>query len=197
VLAYLFWHRPADGIERAEYEQALARFHRSLAYRPPSGLLRSCAVRVSELPWQAPAEAPQPAYEDWYVVEDWAAIGVLEEAAVSRGHLTAHETIAKRSALLAGAVYRLLEGSAEPKLAAQATWISTAPLPGRERPSLQSLLADGIDPRSDGLWQRCLVLGPAPEYCVLAQEPPAGAAAGRLPAGWHARAVAREHVCDG
>ena len=54
----------------------------------------------------------QPGYEDWYLVDDWAAIGVLEEAAVSHGHLSAHEQIAGRSGLSTGSVYRLIEGEA-------------------------------------------------------------------------------------
>ncbi len=81
--------------------------------------------------------------------------------------------------------------------AASATWISAPALPGHERPSLDALLGDGMDPRCDGLWRRCLVLGPSPEYCLLAAEAPAGVAATRLPAGWHARTLGREPVWDG
>jgi hypothetical protein len=66
-----------------------------------------------------------------------------------------------------------------------------------ERPALAQLLADGIDPERDGLWQRCLVLGPAPEYCLLAGEAPAGVAPGRLPQGWTARSVKREVLWHG
>ncbi len=57
---------------------------------------------------------------------------------------------------------------------------------GHERPALAQLLGDGIDPERDSLWRRCLVLGPAPEYCLLAAEAPAGVAPGRLPSGWTA-----------
>jgi hypothetical protein len=200
VLAYLFWHRAAAAVETGAYERELERFHRSLAHRPPSGFCGSASFRIGELPWPGEVGEPtadgEPAYEDWYVVEDWAALGVLEEAAVSRGHVSVHETVAKHTALGPGAVYRLLEGSSHPQRASLATWISTTRLPGRERPSLESLLADGIDPDSGGLWQRCLMLGPAPEYCLLANESPAGAAASRLPAGWSALGVGREPLWD-
>jgi hypothetical protein len=212
VLAYLFWHRRAAAIERDAYERELERFHRSLARRPPSGFRSSAAFRVGELPWlspEAPAAPPSPesdageprltgpgaGYEDWYLVDDWAALGVLEEAAVSRGHISAHEAVASHARDGAGAVYRLIEGSARIELAERAVWVSAAPR--RERLSFGALLGDGIDPREGGLWQRCLVLGPAPEYCLLADEQPAGVAASRLPAGWSALSTGRHPLWNG
>src|SRR4051794_4983963 len=76
VLAYLSWHRAAAGIEQTAYEQALERFHRSLAHRPPRGYRGSAALRVPELPWlEAVAGAEQaPGYEDWYLIDDWSAV---------------------------------------------------------------------------------------------------------------------------
>jgi hypothetical protein len=187
VLAYVFWHRPAAGAEQGAYEQALERFHRSLAHRPPAGFRGSAAFRVSELPWLGGGEG----YEDWYLVEDWAALGVLEGAAVSRGHVSAHDAAAVRTAAGTAAVYRLLEGS--PKLGAeQAVWVASAPR--REPVGLGELLGDGIDPARDGLWRRCLVLGPATEYCLLVAERPAGASGTRLPAGWSVQSLARETI---
>jgi hypothetical protein len=196
VLAYVFWHRPAAGVEQDAYEQALERFHRSLAHRPPSGYQGSAALRLPELPWLAPVEAGEeaPGYEDWYLVEDWSAVGVLEEAAVSRGHVTAHDAAAARTGAAAGAIYRLLEGG--PRLdAVRAVWVKHKP--GHEPPSLGALLGDGMVPERDGLWRRCMVLGPAPEHCLLAGEPTAGAAPGRLPEGWSTRTLIRETVWSG
>jgi hypothetical protein len=212
VLAYLFWHRRAAAVERDAYERELERFHRSLAHRPPSGFRSSAAFRVGELPWlsqatpaepqssepaadEPEADVPGDAYEDWYLVEDWAALGVLEEAAVSRGHLSAHDAVASHARDGAGAVYRLIEGSAHVEHAEHAVWVSSAPR--RERLSFGALLGDGIDPRAGGLWQRSLVLGPAPEYCLLADEQPAGVAASRLPAGWSALSTGRHPLWNG
>jgi hypothetical protein len=225
MLAYVFWHRPAERAGQSSYERALKRFHRSLAHRPPSGFRGSAAFRLAELPWLAPARAPStppaapatppaatatpspaptttspasdpasgsPAYEDWYLVDDWSALGVLEEAAVSRGHFSAHDAIAAHTDAGAGAVYRLQEGSARPQAAIAAVWVTARR--GHAAPSLGELLGDGMDPERDGLWRRCLVLGPAPEYCVLAGEPPAGVASSRLPSGWIATTLAREVV---
>jgi hypothetical protein len=208
VLAYLSWHRAAAGVDASAYEQALEHFHRSLAHRPPSGFHGSAALRLSELPWLAPIEGADSnavGYEDWYLLEDWNAVGVLEEAAPARGHETAHRQIASLAGAASGAVYRLVEGSARPSAARggvgeaigarEAIWVEHRG--GRERPSLGALLGDGIDPARDALWRRCIGLGPAPEYCLLAAEAPAGVAGGRLPSGWVARSVAREIVWNG
>jgi len=196
VLAYVFWHRPAAGIAQDSYEQALERFHRSLAHRPPSGYRGSAALRLPELPWLAPLAGGEgvPGYEDWYLVDDWSAVGVLEEAAVSRGHVSAHDAAAARTGAAAGAIYRLIEGC--PRLDAEhAVWVKHKS--GHEPPSLGALLGDGMAPERDGLWRRCMVLGPAPEHCLLAGEPIAGAAPGRLPEGWSTRTLVRETVWSG
>jgi len=194
MLAYLSWHRAAAGVEQPAYEQALERFHRSLAHRPPSGYCGSATLRLPDVPWLAPAPGAEeaPGYEDWYLIDDWSAVGVLEEAAVSQGHLTAHSAVASRMGIGSSGVYRLIEGSARPVIAERAVWVS--PAPGHERLSLGALLGDGMDPKRDGLWRRCLVLGPAPEYCLLAAEPPAGVAVDRLPGNWTAQTLARETI---
>jgi hypothetical protein len=198
MLAYLSWHRPSAGVQQAAYEHALQRFHRSLAHRPPVGFRGSVALRLSELPWLAPvdgAAGQAPAYEDWYLLDDWAAVGVLEEAAVARGHETAHHEIAARAGAATGSVYRLIEGSAAPSATSVAVWVARQG--GHDSPPLGALLGDGMDPERDGLWRRCLGLGPAPEHCLLADETTAGVASSRLPAGWIARRVERAPVWDG
>jgi hypothetical protein len=195
MLAYLSWHRAAPEVEPAAYEQALERFHRSLAHRPPNGFRGSAAFAVAELPWLSAADARRPrdgdgGYEDWYLLDDWAAVGVLEEAAVSHGHLTAHHKVAALAGAATGSVYRLIEGQAHLDVAASAVWVTRAP--GHENPSLAALLGDGMDPQLDGLWRRCLGLGPAPELCLLASEATSGVAPSRLPAGWSAQVLARK-----
>ena len=198
MLAYIAWHRPAPEIDLAVYEHAVERFHASLAHRPPSGFIGSVAFRAADVPWLAPAEGSSEragGYEDWYLADSWSAIGVLEEAAVSRGHLTAHDAVASRTEVSTGAIYRLSEGHARLKEARVSVWVAR----GREHdhPSLEALLGDGMDQSTAGLWRRCIGLGPAPEYCLLATEPPAGVAAARLPAGWSATASGREVLWSG
>jgi hypothetical protein len=198
MLAYLSWHRAAAGVEPAAYEQALERFHRSLAHRPPSGFRGSATFRLAELAWlpsDEPGAGDRAGYEDWYLLDDWSAVGVLEEAAVSRGHFTAHDRVAKLAGVATGSVYRLIEGCARLDGAGVAVWVSRAP--GHEHPSLAALLGDGMEPERGGLWRRCLGLGPAPEFCLLAGDAEdlgtlAGVAPTRLPAGWTVSVSARE-----
>ncbi len=193
MLAYVFWHRPAQGVEPGAYEQVLTRFHRSLAHSPPAGLLGSAALRAPELPWLA---GDGPGYEDWYLVEGWSALGVLENAAVSRGHETAHREAARRAGAGTAAVYRRIEGDARPAQALLAVWITRPP--GQVDPTMADLLDDGVAPAAGSLWQRSLVLGPAPEFCLLHTEPELPAETGlspaRLPAGWSTAVTAREAV---
>jgi hypothetical protein len=191
MLAYVFWHRPATGVATEDYEQALTHFHASLARERPSGLIGSVSLRADELAWLSGEGA---GYEDWYLLESWSAVGVLEVAAVSRGHQTAHHEAARRSGPGTGAIYKLIEGEAKPELARLAVWV-TRPM-GQGDPRIADLLDDGASGDAGSLWQRSLVLGPAPEYCLLhnSDESPAGVAAGRLPAGWRATAVPRESL---
>jgi hypothetical protein len=192
MLAYVFWHRPADGVAAEDYEQALTHFHRSLAHAPPSGLLGSATLRAQRLPWLAPGD--QGGYEDWYLIESWSAVGVLEVAAVSRGHEGAHHEAARRLGAGTAAIYRRLEGNASPADCRLSVWVSRPP--GEDDPTIANLLDDGVRRDEASLWQRALVLGPAPEFCLLhtaPQLPPdTGLGAERLPAGWRATSAARE-----
>lgn len=202
MLAYVFWHRPRDPGATEPYEHALEAFHRSLARTPPVGLRASAAFRVAELPWLAQPAVGEPvaSYEDWYLVEDYTALGVLNEAAVAHGHASAHDEIAQRFAAGAGGLYALIEGHADAASlgrASKAVWIARPLGVGARRRGLGELLGDGIDPAHASLWRRQLVFGPAPEFCLLASEVPAGAAPARLPDGWHETILDRETVWDG
>jgi hypothetical protein len=220
MLAYVFWHRPLDDSAVDAYERAEIAFHRSLAHARPTGMRGSAVFRVTELPWLAPptgaaatqssvdppARSGSPSgggaagYEDWYLVEDYTALGILNEAAVAHGHRTAHDDLARRFGAGAGGLYGLVEGELAPGLdsigaASIAIWVARTP--GIERRGLGELLGDGMDPAQASLWRRQLVFGPAPEFCLLAHEPPAGAAPTRLPSGWTARVLAREAIWHG
>ena len=193
MLAYVFWHRPAAGVHAEDYERALTRFHHSLTENPPVGFSSSVTLRASELPWLQAADGAL-GYEDWYLVENWTALGVLEAAAVSRGHAGAHDSAARDMGAGTGAVYRLLEGAQSLADMHTAVWV-TRPS-GAEEPQIADLLEDGFDPARSALFQRSLVLGPAPELCLLSAEigeaGETGVAGTRLPPGWRATSAARE-----
>jgi hypothetical protein len=200
MLAYLFWHRPATGVTPDTYERELLRFHRSLAHRPPSGFRGSIAFRAPELPWLAAGEEHDGGgYEDWYLLESWSAVGVLEEASIARGHVSAHDAVARHLAAGTGSVYRLREGGVSLAAVRASVWVSRPA--GAEVLGLTELLRDGIDPHTSSLWRRCLTLGPAPELCLLCAGAPAigertGIAPGRLPAGWSAAGYPREPLAE-
>ncbi len=198
MLAYLLWHRPADGIEQEAYERAGEGFHRSLHHALPAGFRGSAIYRVDELEWLDPpfgGQAGGAGYEDWYLVEDFTALGVLNEAAVAHGHRTAHDEVARRFGTGAGGLYGIMEGHADLAEAPLGIWVSRPP--EAAKPVLGELLGDGLDPQHSSLWRRSLVLGPAPEYCLLAHESPAGIAPSRLPQGWRATITTREEIWNG
>jgi hypothetical protein len=171
VLAYVFWHRPGEDADREAYEARLAAFHAALAAHPPDGFSASAALRVGEAPW---LPGSGTAYEDWYAVTGWDALGRLNEAAVHGARAEPHDAVAARAATGAGAVYALVSGPAV--LATRRTsWLA--------KPA--GLDRDGFHAKLTGpgrsVWMRQMVLGPAPEYAIRSDVPVA------LP--WDARAV--------
>jgi len=140
MLAYVFWHRPADGVDAGTYEEALRGFHAELAAAAPTRFAGSQSFARASLPWF-------DGYEDWYLVADWTALGSLNAAAVAARSLPAHDAVATRAADGAGAVFALHAGALDLRDVRGATW-SDVPAEG------------------DALWRRQLVLGPAPQYCA-------------------------------
>jgi hypothetical protein len=199
MLAYVFWHRPLDGSAVEAYERAQIAFHRSLAHAPPAGFQSSAVFRIPAGP-AGPPWFEGPGYEDWYFVEDYTALGVLNMAAVGHGHRTVHDEVAHRFGAGAGGLYGLIEGHLPVAPGAfdqesVAVWVRRSP--GIERRALGDLLGDGMDSQHASLWRRQLVFGPAPEFCLLAGNRtklglPAGVAPTRLPDGWTATVFERE-----
>jgi hypothetical protein len=180
VLAYLLWHRPGEDVEPQAYERAAENFHRSLHHAPPAGFHGSALYRVTGLPWLGGADG----YEDWYLLDDFIALGILNEAAVAHGHRSAHDEVARHFGGAAGGLYGLLEGNVDLLQAHHTIWVSRPP--GSPRGTLAELLGDGIDREHTSLWRRALVFGPAPEYCLLTPAPPMGVQSTRMPDGWQA-----------
>jgi hypothetical protein len=146
MLAYLFWHRPGREVERDEYEESQRRFHSELEGR-------SACFRVGELPFD-----PGPGYEDWYLVDDWGALGELNETAVDPVRRPAHDRAAADAAAGWGGIYLLVRGPAD--IPDGTEW--------HDKPRLiptQTFLGDLPETT---IWRRELVLGPAPEFCVAA-----------------------------
>src|SRR5690349_21778209 len=164
TLAYTFWHRPHPEVSTDGYEAGLTRLHESLAAVPIPGFLGSWSLRVPDLPW-----LPGGGYEDWYRVAGFSALGTLAEHAVDSARTPTHDVMARSVRDGAGGVYALLTGEAT----AAAGWCGW--FQKRDGVSYPALRAELSSQTEDGAvqvtWQRQLVLGPAPEFRVLAPAP--------------------------
>src|SRR4051794_15380391 len=108
MLAYVFWHTPTSGAKRDEYERLLIGFHQALASHAPAGFRTSFVYRVENAPWIGAGAA---AYEDWYILENSAALDALNDAAVSGPRKAPHDLVASFAASGAAGLYRLKSGS--------------------------------------------------------------------------------------
>ena len=165
MLAYVFWHRPAEGVEHAAYEAALAGFHAALAAAPMAGFGGSGTVVLPAAPWLA---GDGPAYEDWYLVPDWAALGELNAHAVTGSRAAPHDAAAAQAAAGTAGVFAPLVDGSGPPLSAWRAWLAKpAGMAYRDfHAALEELLQPGA-----AAWQRQMTLGPAAEYAVAAPRP--------------------------
>ena len=94
MLAYVFWHWPFREIEQDRYESSLFDFHRSLVERKPDGFQESYVFRLKETPW---GSNDGLVYEDWYLVDDFQALSLLNDGAVTGVSRAPHDRIAQKS----------------------------------------------------------------------------------------------------
>jgi hypothetical protein len=158
VIGYFFWHWPEMEAPTDVYERALLAFHSALRTHAPEGFARSCARRIAGAPWLPGGSG----YEDRYLVSSFAALGLLNDAAVSPKLRQPHDAAAQRALGGTAGLYRLRSGEAVLD-AHRCTWFSKPP-----RMSYDELL-ERLAPllgRGAGLWQRQMTLGPTPEFCI-------------------------------
>lgn len=156
MLAYVFRHWPADGVDRAAYETSLLDFHGRLATGGSEGFLRSAVYRVDDR------------YEDWYLVEGSFALDPLNEAAVGAQLRPAHDAVAAEAGGGSGSLFRLQSGVPEPA-SGEVSWLSKPK--GEKYPDFYARFpADAV------LWRRQLVLGGPTEF-LLEGAPPQGLSA--------------------
>jgi hypothetical protein len=167
LLAYIFWHWPREGIGAERYERGLIRFHETLATVDLEGFLGSATFRVDGAPWVGPQSH---GYEDWYLLEGSFALDPLNEVAVSGARREPHDTAAHASAGGAGGLYRIRSGDPEAAESGFATWLTKQRGTGYEE--FYARLEPWTSGPETSLWRRQMVLGPAPEFCVLARERP-------------------------
>lgn len=159
MLAFLFWNWPEGAADRGAYEGLLAAFHQRLRSAGIPGLVETAVYRVAGLPW-LPVEA---AYEDWYVVHGFADLEALNVGAVAGDAKAAHDAAAAASSSGAGALYGVQSGALDLD-AARATWLVKPR--GTPYEAFYATLPTGVC-----VLRRQLVLGPAPEFCLLGEAP--------------------------
>ncbi|MGF1511347.1 MAG: hypothetical protein ACFB9M_17790 [Myxococcota bacterium] len=163
-LAYVFWHWPSEDTDRDSYEEAQVSFHQALRSDPPSGFIGSRSYAATPRPWSRPITC----YEDWYLIEDFTALGALNVGAVTRGRRVHHDQAAAAMAAGAGGLYRLRHGSRSTE-ARFAHWFHKPR--GLDAEAFITALRPIIDRAGGELWMRQLVLGPAPEWCLQLPAP--------------------------
>ena len=97
MLAYVFCHWKRADVGTQDYEDRQRAFHAALWAAPPSGFVESFSVGVSDAPWAASPEA----YEDWYLIEDFSALGLLNEAAISNSRAHSRPSPSRRACPIA------------------------------------------------------------------------------------------------
>jgi len=134
-----------------------------MAAHPPPNYHGSAAFAIRGAPWLHSSEG----YEDWYLVDDFAALGLLNDAAVSGVRKQPHDEAASKAGWGAGGIYKLLQGARDLAAARYATWF------GKPAGITYQDFYDRIGqlPKNSSLWQRQMVLGPAPEFCLHCAEP--------------------------
>ena len=165
MLAYLFWHWPQAHTDLREYETRQRAFHAALAAAPAPGFRWSFTAGMSGAPWAA---AGADAYEDWYAVDDFTALGALNDAAVSGSRLAPHDAAAAAVAGGAGGVYGLRVGTAL-RAPQSAQWFGKPA--GMSYRDLFARLTPVVEGAHAALWMRQMVLGPAREFCLHAASP--------------------------
>ena len=162
MLAYVFWHWPYPHIEEAIYQRHIIDFQEALRTHRPRGFQYSMILQVERVPWSG---RDGKVYEEWYVVENSAALDVLNEAAVSGLCKEPHQRVAQDAAGGTGGLYRLYVGEAGLATARVALWFAKPA--GMSYETLYGTLQAEIGQAagSGSVWQRQMVLGPAPEFC--------------------------------
>lgn len=164
MLAYVFWHWKQPEVGAGDYESRQRAFHEALAAQPIAGFHGSSSAALHGAPWAANGG---DAWEDWYLVDDFASLGVLNEAAVSAGRTLAHDEAAAVAADGAGGVYALKLGADQP--ASIATWFAKPA--GMRYDELFGALGPIVEASEAALWMRQMVLGPGRELCLRSSRP--------------------------
>jgi hypothetical protein len=161
MIAYVFWHWPQPGIERAAYLDHLSSFHQTLASNKPVGFQRSVVFRIQDAAW---LNTNGETYEEWYLLDDSAAMDKLNEAAVSGACEEPHNRVAREAADGVAGLYRLRVGQEDLAQSRFAVWLSKPN--GVSYNDFYAALQSVTSQQGVALWGRQMVLGPTTEFCI-------------------------------
>jgi hypothetical protein len=168
MLAYVFWHWPLSTVSEQDYTERLIEFHRSLREHAFPGFYSSHVFQIEHAPW---GPSNQSLYEDWYLVENFATLEVLNHMAVAAINKAPHDQAAQNAAGGTAGVYQLCAGEADPAHAQVACWFGKPT--GMSYVAFFSLMRPLVAEYGGALWQRQMTLGPTPEFCWWAPVSPA------------------------
>lgn len=166
MLAYVFWHWPRAGLDIRSYERDVAEFQQLLNHARPSGFRGAAVYRSAPAPGVG---APRPCYTDWYLLDNSAALDPLDEAAVAPPCREAHDRVARAAAGGTGALYRLRAGVPAFESSRFASWLSKPT--GTSYGEFYGRTGMATTDAGAVLWGRQMVLGPAPEFCLMSPAP--------------------------
>jgi hypothetical protein len=165
--AYVFWHWPLPTITAHDYTEHLISFHQSLRDNAFPGFHSSHIFQLMNAPWGPPN---QSCYEDWYLVENFAALETLNTIAVTAANKAPHDQAARYAAAGKAGLYQLCAGVADPTRAHIACWFAKPS--GMAYTAFFSLIRPLVEENKGALWQRQMTLGPTPEFCWWAPVSP-------------------------
>lgn len=161
MLAYVFWHWPQPAINQDAYVDHLIDFHNVLAAKRPNGFHESVVFRVRGASW---LNNTSEAYEEWYLLDDSAALDPLNDAAVSGVCEEPHNRVAREAADGTGGLYRLRAGDGQLSESRHALWLSKPA--GVSYKDFYSTLQPLTSQSGITLWGRQMTLGPTTEFCI-------------------------------
>ena len=129
---------------------------------PPAGFHGSAAFAFDGAAWFGAG------YLDWYLVDGFAALGAINEAAIAGPRQQSHDVVASLANSGAGGVARLLAGAGALDEIRWGAWFAKPD--GMRYAALRARVAPLADAHGGSLWQRQMVLGPGPEFCLFTKE---------------------------
>jgi hypothetical protein len=161
MLAYVFWHWPQSTVDPNTYIDHLVDFHQTLASNKPPGFHRSVVLRIRGASWH---KTNDEAYEEWYLLDDSAAMDPLNDAAVSGACEEPHNRVAREAADGIGGIYRLRAGQEGLSKARFVLWLSKPA--GVSYKDFYTALEPLTSQPGVALWGRQMTLGPTTEFCI-------------------------------